>query len=46
MPAYIAFLADRRAPGNQADTFITAAASANARFARRAAADVPVCPPG
>jgi hypothetical protein len=41
---YIAFLARRRAPGHQADTFITAAAPINARFARRAAADVPTCP--
>jgi hypothetical protein len=41
---FIAFLADRREPGNQADTFITTASPTNARFARLAAADIPTCP--
>lgn len=42
---YLAFLSDRRMPGDQPDTFIIAAA-ADARFARQATADGPVCPSG
>ena len=40
---YIAFLADRRMPGEQPDTFMLSFASADAAFARRAAADQPRC---
>ncbi len=42
--AYIAFLADRRMPGDQPDLFITANAPVDAGFARRAEADRPRCP--
>jgi hypothetical protein len=42
--SYIAFLADRRIPGNQPDPFITYGAPINAAFARQAEADVPRCP--
>ena len=41
---YLAFLADRRMPGQQPDIFILHYASADARFARRAGADQPRCP--
>jgi hypothetical protein len=41
---YIAFLADRRMPGDQPDTFIIENSSTDTAFARRAAADVPLCP--
>ncbi len=42
---YIAFLADRRMPGNQPDPFVLEHASTDASFARRAARDIPRCPP-
>lgn len=42
---YIAFLAGRRMPGNQPDLFMLSNASTDARFAHRAAVDLPVCPP-
>jgi hypothetical protein len=41
---YIAFLAGRRLPGDQPDTFMIQHATANATFAHRAAADTPTCP--
>jgi hypothetical protein len=41
---YFAFLADRRMPGGQPDQFMLRYASADAAFARRAAADQPRCP--
>jgi hypothetical protein len=41
---YIAFLADRRMPGEQPDTFMLRYSSADAAFARRASADQPRCP--
>jgi hypothetical protein len=41
---YVAFLADRRMPGEQPDIFMLRYASADARFARRAAAAEPRCP--
>jgi hypothetical protein len=41
---YIAFLADRQMPGDQPDLFMLRYASADASFARRAAADEPRCP--
>ncbi len=41
---YIAFLADRRMPGDQPDLFMLRNAAAVAAFARRAAADQPRCP--
>jgi hypothetical protein len=41
---FIAFLADRRMPGDQPDVFIVGAAPVNAPFARRAAADPAPCP--
>ena len=41
---YFAFLADRRMPGAQPDTFILSHAPVDAPFARRAAADQPRCP--
>jgi hypothetical protein len=40
----VAFLASRRMPGYQPDLFMLEYASANASFARRAAADQPLCP--
>ena len=40
---FIAFVANRRVPGDQPDAFMLAAA-ANARFARIAAADGNLCP--
>ncbi|MGD0198021.1 MAG: hypothetical protein ABSC56_08980 [Solirubrobacteraceae bacterium] len=40
---YIAFLADRRMPGAQPDTFMLSYAGADGAFARRAAADEPRC---
>jgi hypothetical protein len=43
-PPYIAFLADRRLPGDQPDTFMLRYSSTDAAFARRAAVDVPRCP--
>jgi hypothetical protein len=43
-PPYLAFLADRRMPGDQPDLFIIRYAPLNAPFARRAAADEPRCP--
>ncbi len=43
-PAYIAFLADRRMPGDQPDLFMLRYASADRVFAQRAAADEPRCP--
>ncbi len=41
---YLAFLANRRMPGEQPDTFMLANAPADRSFARRAAADTPRCP--
>jgi Glycosyltransferase family 87 len=41
---YFAFLADLRMPGGQPDQFMLRYASADAAFARRAAADQPRCP--
>ncbi|MDQ6776441.1 MAG: hypothetical protein M3071_09555, partial [Actinomycetota bacterium] len=41
---FIAFLADRRMPGDQPDVFIVGSAPLNAPFARRADADTPRCP--
>jgi len=41
---YLAFLANRRMPGEQPDTFMLANAPAVGSFARRAAADLPRCP--
>ena len=41
---YIAFLADRRMPGGQPDTFMLSYAPADSAFARGAAADEPRCP--
>jgi hypothetical protein len=42
---YIAFLADRRMPGNQPDLFMLEYAHEEASFARRATRDQPRCPP-
>lgn len=41
---YIAFLADRKMPGNQPDLFMIQHASSDARFASEAAGDQPRCP--
>jgi hypothetical protein len=41
---YVAFLSSRRMPGYQPDLFMLEYASANAGFARQAAADRPRCP--
>lgn len=41
---YIAFLASRRTPGLQPDTFMLGRAAEDLTFARRAARDRPVCP--
>jgi hypothetical protein len=43
-PAYIAFLADRRMPGNQPDQFIVSNAAVHAELARKARRDRPRCP--
>ena len=41
---YLAFLADRRMPGNQPDIFIIEDSREDARFAQKAVADEPRCP--
>jgi hypothetical protein len=43
-PPYIAFLADRRMPGDQPDLFMIRYAALDAQFARRAAAATARCP--
>lgn len=45
-PAYLAFLAHRRMPGQQPDLFMLAEARIDARFALRAGRDQPRCPAG
>jgi hypothetical protein len=41
---YFAFLADRRMPGDQPDTFMLGYASTDVAFAARASQDQPRCP--